>query len=194
MKNAENPHRAAIDGLRNEVLQEIDETEIKALKSKIDHMSLLIKLLSDRDSPIRTDLLHEWLPELNERMNHYLELLELPHKIAFDANMTASFLLKNKELSFGNLSAGQRLRVWLATNRAFREIFELINYNINLFFVDEVLDKGMSARGAEVSYRLLEQMVEQNKSLFLITHRAELTDIADHTMTIVLENGLSTIQ
>jgi DNA repair exonuclease SbcCD ATPase subunit len=193
LKDAENPYRKTIDDLRTEVLQEIDETEIKALKTKIEHMSLLIKLLSDRDSPVRTDLLHDWLPELNDRINHYLEFLELPHRIVFDANMTATFTRNDKVLSFGNLSGGQRLRVWLATNRAFREIFELINYNINLFFVDEVLDKGMSARGSEVSYRLLEQIVEKNKSVFLITHRPELTDLADHTLTITLENGLSTI-
>lgn len=192
-QKAINPYRETIDNLREKVMKVIDDTEIRELKKKIDHMSLLIKLLSDRDSPIRTSILHEWLPELNERANNYLEALELPHKMTFDANMTATFTLNQRELTFGNLSTGQRLRVWLATNLAFREIFELINYNINLFFIDEVLDKGMSARGAEVSYRLLEQMVEQNKSLFLISHRAELCDMSDHTLIIQLENGLSTI-
>jgi DNA repair exonuclease SbcCD ATPase subunit len=190
---SENPYRQTIDDLRNNVLKEVDEVEVKKLEDNIEHITLLIKLLSDRDSPIRMDVLHDWLPELNKRLNEYLEFLELPHKIVFESNMTATFTLNGRDLSFGNLSAGQRLRVWLASNLAFREIFELINYNINLFFVDEVLDKGMSARGAEVSYRLLEQMVERNKSLFLISHRTELCDLSDHTMRIVLENGLSTI-
>lgn len=193
LAESENPYRQTIDELRANVLKDIDDTEVKELKSRIDHMSLLIKLLSDRDSPIRMDVLHDWLPELNKRLNEYLEFLELPHKIVFEANMTAKFTLNDKELSFGNLSTGQRLRVWLASNLAFREVFELINYNINLFFVDEVLDKGMSARGSEVSYKLLEKMVEKEKSLFLITHRSELTDMADHTMLITLENGLSTV-
>lgn len=193
LTKSENPHRQTVNELKKNVLKKIDDTEAKELKKRIEHMSLLIKLLSDRDSPIRMDVLHDWLPELNKRLNEYLEFLELPHKIMFEANMTATFTLNGKELTFGNLSAGQKLRAWLASNLAFREVFELINYNIGLFFVDEVLDKGMSARGAEVSYRLLEKMVEKDKSIFLITHRTELTDLADNTMTVVFENGLSTI-
>ena len=194
LQQAENPHRETIDKLRSETLVVVDETEVRELRCKVEHLNLLISLLADRDSPIRKSILNEWLPELNSRVNTYLETLELPHRVVFDPNMTASFSLDGKPLSFGNLSAGQRLRVWLATNRAFREIFEIMNYTINLFVIDEVLDKGMSARGAEVSYRLLEEMVGQGKSVYLITHRSELVDMADYTMTIVLENGLSTIQ
>lgn len=192
LQQTDNPHRETIDNLRKHALKPVDETEIRELRRRIDHMSMLITLLADRDSPIRKSILQEWLPELNNRVNGYLESLELPQRVIFDANMTATFNVKGKTLGgFGNLSAGQRLRVWLATNLAFREIFELINYPINLFFIDEVLDKGMSARGAEVSYRLLEQMANQGRSLFLITHRQELVDMSSDTMTITLENGLS---
>jgi DNA repair exonuclease SbcCD ATPase subunit len=194
---AENPHRDAIVSLRGNALKEVDESEIWALKKKIDHMSLLIKLLIDKDSPLRQEVLNDWLPTLNEKVNDYLEILELPHRLDFDSNMTPVFKItvdeRVHELTFDNLSEGQKLRAWLATNLAFREIFELINYSINLFFVDEVLDKGMSSRGAEVSYRLLEKFINNKKSVFLITHRTELTDIAENVITVTLENGLSTL-
>lgn len=189
-----NPHRETIDNLRTDALKHVDDSEIQALRTRIEHMSLLITLLADRDSPIRKTMLEEWLPELNSKINRYLELLELPHRVEFDPNMTATFLRENKPLTFGNLSTGEKLRVWLATNLGFREIFELINYKINLLFVDEVLDKGLSARGAQVSYRLFEQMVDQGRSVFLISHRQELVDMATNVMTVTLENGLSTIR
>jgi DNA repair exonuclease SbcCD ATPase subunit len=193
LQNSENPYRETIDNLREHALKEVDETEVRELKTRIEHMSLLITLLSDKDSPIRRAVLNEWLPELNMRVNRYLELLELPHRVAFDGDMTATFTDMGKSLVFENLSAGQRLRAWLATCWAFREIFELVNYRINLFFVDEVLDKGMSDRGAEVAYNLLNKMVHEDKSVFLITHRQPLVDIADHVLSVNFENKLSQI-
>jgi DNA repair exonuclease SbcCD ATPase subunit len=192
-QQSENPYRETIDNLRNNALKVVDETEIRDLKKQIEHMSLLITLLADKDSPIRKAVLNEWLPELNLRVNRHIDFLELPHRVNFDADMTAEFTLNNHQLSFGNLSTGQRLRVWLATNLAFTEIFELINYKINLLFVDEVLDKGMSTRGAEVSYKLLNQIVQQDKSVFLISHRTELCDLADNVLNIKFENGLTRI-
>lgn len=190
----ENPYRSSIDSLRTQAMKDVDEAEIRAIKNRVEHMSLLITLLADKDSPIRKSVLNEWLPELNMRINRYLGLLELPHKVRFDTDMTATFTDRGTDLTFFNLSAGQRLRAWLGTNMAFREIFELINYRINLFFVDEVLDKGMSARGAEVAHNVLSEMVREDKSIFLITHRAELTDMVDHILHVEMQNGLTTLR
>lgn len=193
LQKSENPYRESIDSLRTQALKEVDEAEIRAIKNRVEHMSLLITLLADKDSPIRKSVLNEWLPELNMRINRYLGLLELPHKVRFDTDMTATFTDRGTDLMFFNLSAGQRLRAWLATNMAFREIFELINYRINLFFVDEVLDKGMSSRGAEVAHGVLTEMAKEDKSIFLITHRQELVDMADHVLSVNMQNGLTQI-
>lgn len=190
LQRIENPHRETIDNLRTNALKPVDETEVRELRKLIEHMNLMIELMADRDSPIRKSILNDWLPQLNQRINTYLHALEVEHQILFDANMTASFTMNGKTLGFGNLSTGQRLRVWLATNLAFRHIFEMINYPINLLFVDEVLDKGMSARGAEVSYRLLASL---DKTIFLISHRQELMDQSDTSILVQLENGLTTL-
>ncbi len=193
-KNMKNPYTETITNLHDNAIKDIDESEVAEIKNKIEHMNLLIKLLSDKDSPIRAEILNEWIPELNARLNQYLEFLELPHRVAFDANTTAAFTLNDHELGFGNLSTGQRLRVTLACNIALREVFELINHKINLFWIDETLDKGMSSRGAERSFELLENIVHKDKkSLFLISHRQELRDLSDNVITVQLENGLSTL-
>lgn len=194
LKESENPYQHTINNLRSQTLKSLDETEIRNSKTRIEHMSLLITLLSDRDSPIRKQVLSEWLPQLNTLINNHLAVLELPHKILFDANMTATFHIDGATPTFSNLSAGQQLRAWLATNLAFREIFEMINYRINLFFVDEVLDKGMDERGALAGYNLLKSMTNNNKSVFLISHKQELVDQADNIIEVIYENKLSNLQ
>jgi DNA repair exonuclease SbcCD ATPase subunit len=194
LEKAENPHRRAIQNLREKALQDVDESELRALKEKAEHMSLLVTLLSDKDSPLRRHVLNEWIPELNARVNRYLDYLELPHRITFDSDMTAIFTRKGRTVQFGNLSNGQKLRVWFATNRAFREIFERINYGINLFFVDELIDRAMSERGGQVAFNMLEEMVQEGKSVFLITHKQEICDMAQNTMLVEYQNGLTTIQ
>lgn len=190
---SENPHRSTIDNLRDQALKHVDDSEIREMTKRIEHMSLLIKLLADKDSPIRRSLLNRYVPKLNERVNKHLETLELPQRIRFDSDMTTTFFRGNQPLSYNNLSNGQRGRAWLATNRAFREIYEMINFKINLFFVDEVLDKGMSTRGAEVAYNMLDQMCHDGKSVFLITHRQELVDMADQIMNMEYKHGLTII-
>lgn len=193
LQDTENPFNETIEELKTQALQQVDDAEIVNLRRRVDHMTLLISLLADRDSPIRKAILAEWLPELNRRANEYLDELELHHRVNFDQNMGASFTHDGNILAFGNLSTGQRLRAWLATNLAFRDIFELINYKVKLFFVDEVLDKGMSGRGAEASYQVLQKLSNQDRSIFLITHRMELSDLADDQITVRLENRMSTI-
>ena len=99
-----------------------------------------------------------------------------------------------KEKSWGNLSKGERMRLVIALNFAFQDIFEYMNYRINLLCVDELLDSGICSRGAERGVDLLKALsANSHKRIMLITHRDDIAARVDHMMIVRKENDISKI-
>lgn len=192
MKEESNPHLASIEGLREKAIVQLDDSEIRILSERIEHMTFLIDLLSDKDSFIRKSILSRWLPKLNSYISTYLLKKELPFKVIINADTTATILKDERPVSYRALSKGMRSKLWMATHWAFQDVYELMNNRINLQFVDELLDSALSERGALASYDILrDNATRKNKSLFLITHRQDLADRAEKVLTVVLEYGES---
>ena len=144
---------------------------------------------------LRQRIIDRWLPILNRRVAYWLEVLELPHAITFQPDLTISIVNYHEEFDYGNLSKGQRNRVRIALNFAFQDVFEYMNYPINLLAVDELLDNGICPRGAENSVRALQEICRtKDKRVFLVTHRDDIAARVDDVMNVVLENNQSRIE
>lgn len=190
----ENPHIDSIEGLRSKAVSEADDSGVKNLRKVVHHFNFMIELLSSKDSFIRRNIINEWLPMLNARIALYLDVLELPHTVEFQADLSVKITRFQNEKQWGNLSKGERGRLIIALNFSFQDIFEFMNYKINLLCVDELLDNGMCPRGAERSVDLLKAMgAESHKRILLITHRDDIAARIDHMMIVRKENDLSKI-
>lgn len=191
-----NPYPDQIEALRTKALLDITpmEKEVGFLKKQADHYDYLIDLLTNKNSFVRKLILDRWLPYLNRKLAEYLVALELPHTVRFDHTMSLQFMLRGQEYDYGNLSKGERTRVTLAINLAFQNVFEFMNFRINTLMIDELIDNGICNRGAENSINLLNSIIRKNnKRVFLITHRSDVTDQVDSIMTVRKENDVSTI-
>ena len=99
------------------------------------------------------------------------------------------------EYTNGNLSKGERMRLVVAINLAFQRLYETMNNPINLLAIDELLDSGICNRGAANALRILNDFVRKHKKrAFIITHRSDIKDRVDSTLTVVKENDISTIK
>jgi DNA repair exonuclease SbcCD ATPase subunit len=194
--NAEtNPHSESIAGLQKDAIKKVDETAIQELRRLIRHYTYLIELLTKRDSFLRQLIIDRWLPILNQRIAYWLEVLELPHQVRFNPDLTITIIDYNEEFDYGNLSKGQRTRLRVALNFSFQDVFEFMNYPINLLTVDELLDSGICPRGAQNAVTALREIcTKKEKRVFLITHRDDIAARVDDTMNVVLENKLSRIE
>ena len=73
---------------------------------------------------------------------------------------------------------------------AFRDVWESLYQNINLLFIDELIDSGMDTAGVENSLGILKKMGrERHKNVFLISHKDELVGRVNHVLKVVKENG-----
>jgi DNA repair exonuclease SbcCD ATPase subunit len=90
------------------------------------------------------------------------------------------------------LSRGERNRLILGLSFAFRDVWESLYQNINLLFIDELIDSGMDTAGVENSLSILKKMArEREKNIYLISHKDELIGRVNHVLRVVKENGFT---
>jgi len=195
LEKSVNPYLEPLKELEELKLEPIDMDAINELDNLITHQNYMLKLLTKKDSFIRKKLLNRNLDFLNQRLHHYLSALGLPHKVEFTHEMTAKITQFGRELDFGNLSSGQKARVNLGLSFSFRDILQKSHETINICMLDEILDVGLDAVGVQNAARLLKRKAwDENLSLFIISHRDEVSNIFDRRMTVQLEKGFSSVR
>jgi ABC-type branched-subunit amino acid transport system ATPase component len=75
---------------------------------------------------------------------------------------------------------------------AFRDVWESLYQNINLLFIDELVDSGMDSSGVEASIAVLKKMTrERDKNVFLISHRDDLVTRVNQVLKVIKDNGFT---
>jgi DNA repair exonuclease SbcCD ATPase subunit len=192
-KNAEDdPYQAQIDELNESAIQEVDWMPVNDLTNYKDHQEFLFKLLTNKDSFIRKKIIEQNLAYLNNRLTYYLDKLGLPHQVVFQNDLVVEITQLGQDLDFDNLSRGERNRLILGMSFAFRDVWESLYQNINLLFIDELIDSGMDTAGVENSLGVLKKMGrERDKNIYLISHKDELVGRVNHVLKVVKENGFT---
>jgi len=193
--NEDDPYQPQIDDLRSTGLQEIDWEGVNKLTVVKEHQEFLLKLLTNKDSFIRKKIIDQNLAYLNNRLTYYLDRLGLPHQVVFQNDLAVEITQLGQDLDFDNLSRGERNRLILGMSFAFRDVWESLYQNINLLFIDELIDSGMDTAGVENSLSVLKKMGrERDKNVFLISHKDELIGRVNHVMRVIKENGFTSYE
>jgi len=191
----EDPYQSQIDDLEKEAIQEIDWGPVNELTSVKEHQEFLLKLLTNKDSFIRKKIIDQNLAYLNNRLTYYLDKLGLPHQVQFQNDLAVEITQLGQDLDFDNLSRGERNRLILGLSFAFRDVWESLYQQINLLFIDELIDSGMDTAGVENSLSVLKKMTrERDKNVFLISHKDELVGRVNHILKVVKENGFTSYE
>ena len=193
--NEEDPYQTQINELTDTAIQEIDWSVVNELTNVKDHQEFLLKLLTNKDSFIRKKIIDQNLAYLNNRLTYYLDKLGLPHQVEFQNDLTVEITQLGQDLDFDNLSRGERNRLILGLSFAFRDVWESLYQNINLLFIDELIDSGMDTAGVENSLGVLKKMArEREKNIFLISHKDELVGRVNHILKVIKENGFTSYE
>jgi len=191
-KEESNPYQDQIVDLENQAVQEVDWSIMNDMQKYKEHQEFLLKLLTNKDSFIRKKIIDQNLLFLNNRLTNYLDQLGLPHLVTFKNDLSVEITQLGQELDFDNLSRGERNRLILGLSFAFRDVWESLYQNINLLFIDELIDSGMDTAGVESSLAILKKMSrERGKNIFLISHRDELMGRVNRVLRVIKENGFT---
>ena len=186
------PYIDQIEELKNSAIQEVDWDSVNDLSSMKEHQDFLYKLLTNKDSFIRKKIIEQNLAYLNNRLTNYLDKIGLPHSVVFQNDLSVLITQLGQDLDFDNLSRGERNRLILGMSFAFRDVWESLYQNINLMFIDELIDSGMDTAGVEQSLAILKKMGrERKKNIYLISHKDELQGRVQNVLKVVKENGFT---
>ena len=184
------PYQEQIDDLKHTAIQEISWDNINAITTLKDHQEFLLKLLTSKDSFIRKKIIDQNLAYLNNRLTYYLDKMGLPHQVNFQNDLTVEITQLGQDLDFDNLSRGERNRLILGLSWSFRDVWESLYQNINLLFIDELIDNGLDSAGVESALSVLKKMArERNKNIYLISHKDELIGRVTNVLKVIKENG-----
>lgn len=188
----QDPYTEQIEEFENTGLKDIDYETMNELNKVQEHQEFLHKLLTGKDSFIRKKIIDQNLSYLNARLTHYLDRVGLPHQVVFQNDLTVEITELGRDLDFDNLSRGERNRLILSMSWAFRDVWESLYHSINVLFIDELVDSGMDTSGVESSIALLKRMSrERNKSIWLVSHKDELSARVENILHVVKENGFT---
>ncbi len=188
----EDTYAEQIEEMKKSAIQKIDYEKANELEDLHRHQEFLYKLLTAKDSFIRTRIIEQNLTYLNQRLAFFLGKVKLPHTVTFQSDLTVRIEELGRELDFDNLSRGERNRLILSLSWAFRDVWESLYQQINLLFIDELVDAGMDISGVESSMAVLKDMSRtQKKNIFLISHKDELVSRVNSVLKVVKENGFT---
>jgi len=187
------PYEEQIEEMEATALSDVDFGIMNDLDKLRDHQEFLQKLLTNKDSFIRKRIIDQNLSYLNARLGQYLERIGLPHTVTFLSDLSVEISELGRELDFDNLSRGERNRLILSLSWAFRDVYESLYDPINLLFIDELIDSGMDQSGVESALAILKKMSrEHKKSIWLVSHKDELSSRVNNILTVTKENGFTT--
>ena len=137
---------------------------------------------------LRYNLLETLIPHINSSIKFFINKLNQPFNVVYDQEFKPHITIDmyNKEISYNNLSTGQKKTLDLAI--IFGILRNLItNVNINIIFLDELFSN-MDANTRNIMLSLLDETMDKKKTIFIVNHADMADDYFSPKIRVSLEN------
>lgn len=191
VKESENPHTGTVVALESSLVEvEHLEQKLASLEKYEEHCGYLIKLLTDPRSFVRKNIVDQYVPFLNKKLNSYISDLGSSHVAEINSDLTVDISNMGRKTGYYNMSQGERLRLNMATTMAFKDLMAMLGKNCNVMMVDELIDSAMDPSGVMRAVKFIQTMADH---ILFISHREEVADLFDRTMLVSKKDGFTTI-
>ena len=184
-----------------------DITKLEELKKNVDEIGIhRTKLRENKtyyeasrnmlmDSGIKTKIIKQYLPVMNNLINKYLTSMEFYVNFTLDENFEETIKSRHRdEFSYASFSEGEKMRIDLALLFTWRAIAKMKNStNTNLLVLDEIFDSSLDGTGTDEFLKILGTL--NNENVFVISHKQDaLADKFRSTIRFAKENNFSHIK
>jgi DNA repair exonuclease SbcCD ATPase subunit len=187
--------------LKSELKQTAQEALVlKDKQSKLnaeqDYNNLMIELF--KDSGIKTKIIDQYIPIINNLINGYLEKLDF--FISFNLDSEFNEIIKSRhrdDFTYGSFSAGEKTRIDTALLLTFRQLSKIRNsFDCNILFLDEILEC-LDQKGIDNFLALIEDLEEfKSSNIYIISHKSkdQLAEVFDGNLLMYKESGFSLVK
>ena len=157
------------NNLQDKQTTKLNQTEEKA------YFDALYELL--RDTGIKTKIIKEYLPVMNNLINKHLQTLDFFVSFNLDENFVETIKSRYRdEFTYPSFSEGEKQRIDLALLFSWRQIAKMKNSaNTNLLMLDETFDSSLDADGVDNLLKIL-YTLDEGTNTFIISHKQDLLD------------------
>jgi len=194
IKKEENRYQTSIDRLQSkigELQKEADKLlgDIKKLDIALLHYNYIYRAYSDRRK-IKSHMLQEYIPYLNDRINHYMSRFMMDLRIEF----TSALAVKSNYWSYDFFSGGERKRIDVAIMIAMFDLHTVMyGRQCNIIVFDEV-DGRLDVRGAEAFVDIVKNdLACKTDTVLVISQRNDMKGVFPSEIKIKREDRFSTI-
>lgn len=165
----------------NKDLQEIKDSLVDLSNSKMEvnekySYNLAIGEML-KDTGIKTKIIKQYLPVMNQLVNQYLQVLDFYVHFDLDEEFRETIRSRHRDaFSYDSFSEGEKQRIDLALLFTWRQIAKMKNsVSTNLLILDETFDSSLDGEGVENLLKILETLGEDT-NIFVISHKGEILD------------------
>lgn len=165
----------------NEELNALDE-ELHSLTDKkysFNELSSYNRVASEllKDSGIKTKIIKQYIPVINELTNKYLQTLDFFVHFELDESFKETIRSRYRDtFSYDSFSEGEKQRIDLSLLFTWRHIAKMKNsVSTNLLILDETFDSSLDGEGVDNLMKIIDTLKEDT-NVFVISHKTELED------------------
>jgi len=159
--------------LDKELLELNDQKYI--LNEKASYNRIAGELL--RDTGIKTKIIKQYVPVINDLTNKYLQILDFFVHFELDESFNETIRSRYRDaFSYDSFSEGEKQRIDLSLLFTWRQIAKMKNsVSTNLLILDETFDSSLDDDGVDNLMKIIETLKEDT-NVFVISHKSELED------------------
>ena len=175
--------QTAIDGLKAEKVDNSEEmrkieVELAAvveqkstLVSEKYHRGFIVEML--KDSGVKASIVKKYIPYFNERIQHYLTIMEADYVFTLDEEFNETIKSRGREtFSYNSFSQGEKQRIDIAMLFTWRDVSSKVSgTNISLLALDEIMDSSMDMAGTKALMSIVDTLQD---NVYIISHQQGL--------------------
>jgi len=164
------------------------------LQEKKHHLNTVQELL--KDTGIKTVIIRNYLPLINQLVNKYLSALDFYINFELDEAFNETIKSRGRDaFQYGSFSEGEKLRIDLALLFTWREVAKLkSSVATNLLILDEIFDSSLDAAGVEDFLGILNTQGDETTHVFVISHKGDqILDKFGRVISVEKEHNFSKI-
>ena len=154
--------------------EELDESHTTKydIQEQKHHLNTVQELL--KDSGIKTIIIRNYLPLINQLINKYLSALNFYINFQLDEAFNETIKSRGRDaFQYGSFSEGEKLRIDLALLFTWREVAKLkSSVATNLLVLDEIFDSSLDYTGVEDFLGILNSLGDDTHA-FVISHKGD---------------------
>lgn len=153
--------------------------ELMESRNKLNDQSAYNGVISEmlKDSGIKTKIIKQYLPVINQLVNQYLQILDF--YVHFDLDEKFEETIKSRfrdAFSYDSFSEGEKQRIDLALLFSWRQVAKMKNsISTNLLILDETFDSSLDEAGIDNLMKIIHTLGDDT-NVFIISHKGEMLE------------------